>query len=223
MTLSNIGYMSAAAALLGALAALLQATGYALYLRHALRSETRPNPASWLMFAYGTALVVVLETAAGGTWPVLLLPAVCAASSVVVAAVTFRAGATLRTLDQADQVAFGLDIALTIAYVAVWLARALHLVEPRLFTLAGSFLLVGAAATSITSFVPIVRSTYRVPGGERPGPWIVWTAAYAALGAATLLTADAPALLVYPGVNVLLHSLVAGLSLRRMPASELLR
>lgn len=215
--------MPAGAELLGGLSALLQAAGYALYLRHALRSETRPNPASWLMFAYGTALVVALEAASGGTWPVLLLPAVCALSSVGVALVAFQAGATLRALDRADRVAFGLDVTLTIAYLAAWLARALHLVAPRLFTVVGAVLLVGAAATSITSFAPIIRSTYRAPGTERPGPWLVWMAAYLALGATTLLATDAPALLVYPGINVALHALVAGLSLRRTPALRALQ
>ncbi|MDR6624854.1 hypothetical protein [Caulobacter segnis] len=203
------------AALTGLLAGALQAAGYGLYVRHALRAETRPNPASWLMFAYGTALVVVLEAAAGASWPMLLLPAVCAASSIFVAALAFLRGATLRDLDRADFLAFVLDVGCTLAYLAVWAARAGGLVRPDLFELAAVLLLAGAAGTSITSFIPILRGTYRAPDQERPWPWIVWTAAYGALALATLMASAPSALLIYPGINLLLHALVAALSVRR--------
>lgn len=201
--------------LLGLVAGALQAAGYGLYLRHALRAETRPNPASWLMFAYGTGLVVLLEGVSGGAWPVLLLPAICAVSSIVVAAQSLRHGANLRDLDRADLIAFGLDVAITVAYLATWTAQARGLVDPRSFGAVNGLLLAGAAGTSITSFVPILRSTYRAPEYERPGPWIIWTGAYGTLGLVTLLSSASVILLIYPGINLLLHALVAALSVRR--------
>lgn len=209
---------------LGVLAGALQAAGYTLYLRYALRAETTPNPTSWLMFAYGTALVLLLEGTVGGPWPVLLLPAICAVSSIAVAALSFRQGATLRNLDRADLIAFGLDVSLTVAYLTAWSAQAGGFVDPASFGLVNGLLLAGAAGTSITSFAPILRSTYHAPEHERPWPWVVWSMAYGALGLATLLSNAPVTLLIYPGINLVLHALVAVLSVRRrvvwsMPAA----
>lgn len=46
---------------LGIVAAALQAAGYLVYGSRVLRRDILPNPTSWLMFAYGTTLLFILE------------------------------------------------------------------------------------------------------------------------------------------------------------------
>lgn len=198
-----------AAILAGVLAALLQAGGYLLYARGIGRGEVEPNAASWFMFAYGTALVLVVEAVLGGAWHQLLLPGVCAAASIGIAASALRRAASWH-LDGWDSLAFGLDVLLTLAYLG---AYALGALATEASVLLGSIVLIGTGATTVTSFVPILRATYREPSTESAAPWIVWTAAYAVLLAASAWTGGPPALLIYPGICLVLHGLMALLSL----------
>ncbi len=189
-------------------AAALQLLGYALYVRLFVQRRIRPNAASSFMFAYGTALLVLLEWSAGGTWPVLLLPALCASASIVVALLCLRAGAT-EPVDRVEAIAFSADVWLTLFWAA--LAFGYGTIGPY----ATGFLLVGNL-TTLTAFFPVLRSTWTTPMREHPGPWIVWTCAYATL-AATTWAADTgrnAALLVYPLLNVALHASIAALALR---------
>lgn len=196
------------------LAALLQVGGYALYIRHALRGETRPNAASSLMFAYGTGLLVFLEHEAGGSWRVLLLPGVCGVLGIVVAALCFRTRGRV-PITRVEVATFALDLALTVLYVALFIAGHVDASPERREMLAFWFL-VASNATTFTSFAPLMLSTHGEPEREQPGPWIIWSAAYGML--AVVAVADggltAPILLVYPAVNLVLHGAVAVLSTR---------
>ena len=58
----------------GLLAGALQLIGYLLYLRD---EEIEPNPVTWLMFAYGTILLTLLEWDRQASGAELALPAVC--------------------------------------------------------------------------------------------------------------------------------------------------
>ena len=194
---------------LAIIAATLQLLGYALYVGLFVRRRIRPNAASSFMFAYGTALLVLLEWSAGGTWPVLLLPAVCAAASIVVALLCLRAGAT-EPVDRTEAIAFSADVWLT----SLWAALAFG--YGNIGPYATGFLLVGNL-TTLTAFIPVLRSTWRTPGREQPEPWIVWTCAYVTLAATTWKVDGGRnwALLVYPMLNVALHATIAAMALRR--------
>lgn len=196
------------------LAALLQVSGYALYIWHALRDETRPNAASSLMFAYGTGLLVFLEYEAGGSWRVLLLPGVCGVLGIVVAVLCFRTRGRI-PIARIEIAAFALDLALTVLYVALFTIGRADASPERREVLAFWFL-VASNTTTLTSFAPLVLSTHGDPEREQPGPWIIWSAAYGML--ALVAVADggltAPILLVYPAVNLVLHGAIAVLSTR---------
>ena len=193
---------------LGLLAAALQVAGYGLYLRNFLKRAIRPNAASFLMFAYGTSFLLFLEYKNNATWELLALPAVCAVISVFVAGLCFRRNATERT-DRVEALAFSTDLWLTVAYAAL----ALGLADPTRFHVG---FLIATNLTALTCFVPIIRSTWQAPYRELPGPWLVWTLAYATLGLATWLADGGrnPVLLVYPLLNMVLHGIVALLTLR---------
>jgi hypothetical protein len=189
-------------------AALLQAVGYILYARLFLRKVIRPNAASSFMFAYGTALLVLLEYSDGASWPVLALPATCACLSVGIALLCLRKRAT-DPVDRVEATAFSADVWLT----ALWAAIAFGYGDISPFS--AGFLLAGNV-TTLTAFFPVLRSTWRTPERERPEPWLVWTAAYSLLGVVTLLADQGrhPALLAYPLLSVALHGSVALMSLR---------
>jgi uncharacterized protein len=195
--------------ILGGCAALLQVCGYMLYIRNIFTKSILPNAASFLMFAYGTAFVFLLEWQSGATPGMLALPGACAAMSVVIAALCLRKGAT-EPVDGVEKLTFGIDVALTAGYGAALAAFGQNPAFALLF-------LVGLNATTFTAFFPLLRSTYRFPKRERPGPWIIWTAAYACLTAATLAASglQSPALLVYPVANLALHAALVVLSLRK--------
>jgi hypothetical protein len=193
---------------IGAVAAVLQALGYAIYIKHFLNHRIRPNAASFFMFAYGTSLLALLEWQSGAGWQLLLLPGVCASLSVIVALMCVPRGAT-DPIDRVEAIAFSTDLWLTVGYVALLYWNS----HPSGFA---SWFLIATNLTAVTCFLPVVRSTWNAPERELPGPWVVWTLAYAALTAATV-QADGGrhlSLLIYPLLNMLLHGSVAILALR---------
>ena len=193
---------------LAIVAAALQALGYVLYARLFLKKAIRPNAASSFMFAYGTALLVLLEFGDGASWPILALPATCAALSVGIALLCMRKRAT-DPVDKVEAVAFSADVWLTVLWAAI--AFGYGNISP----FSAGFLLAGNV-TTLTAFFPVLRSTWRTPERERPEPWLVWTAAYSVLTVVTLLADQGrhPALLVYPLLSVALHGSIAWMSLR---------
>lgn len=197
---------------MGAIAAILQITGYLVYLWYFYRKKVRPNAASWLMFTYGTALLAFLEYENGSPLPLLLLPAACAAMSIVVALMCLRQNATDRT-DRFEIMVFSADLGLTLLYAALTLTISGNYLPEWLVAL----FLVAVNLTSVTCFLPILRSTWTHPEREAAAPWLVWTVAYGYLALATW-TIDGgkhPALLLYPIMNAVLHATVGMLALRR--------
>jgi SET domain len=190
----------------GLLAAALQVVGYIFYIRRFVKNTIRPNAASWLMFAYGTALLTMLEYANGALWPVLALPVVCAVMSVAVAGMCMRKDAT-DPVDRVEQLVLSADVILTIAFAAATLGVALTSLPHSVFLILGN-------VTTFTAFIPILRSTWAAPKRETAGPWLAWSLAYFALALATLWSdhLNNPQLLIYPVMSVILHGAVAGLS-----------
>jgi SET domain len=195
---------------MGVCAALLQVTGYSLYIRNFLRQAIRPNAASFMMFSYGTSLLAFLEWRNSAGLPVLLLPVVCAAMGIVVAAMCLRKGATER-IDLFEAVAFTTDLWLTIiyAYFAFGFGDVSRYV---------AFFLIVTNLTTISCFTPLIRSTWNAPARELPGPWIVWAAAYSLLCVVTwgVDRGQHPVLMIYPMMNAVLHGLIALLSVRKV-------
>jgi hypothetical protein len=194
---------------LGLIAAVLQVAGYVIYIRNFRRDVIKPNAASFFMFAYGTSLLTFLEWKSGASLALLALPFACAALGIVVALMCLRAGAT-EPIDRFEAHAFWTDIWLTIFYMGL----ALGLGDAEAFVV--PFLIV-TNLSAIVCFVPILRSTWHSPERELPGPWIVWTAAYAMLAFVTILSDGLanPVLLLYPLLNMALHLAMLFLTLRK--------
>jgi hypothetical protein len=196
--------------ILGVSAAALQVFAYCVYIRLFIRGEIRPNAASWLMFAYGTALMTFLEWRNQATRSELLLPIACSSMSVIVAVLCLRQRAT-EPIQTNEKVVFGADLLLTVLYVVA----GLILVRSQ-EGLATAFLLAGNV-TTVTSFAPLVRSTWLSPTREDATPWWIWTVAYATLFMSSVISTGVThvELLLYPGLCALLHGLVAFFSQRK--------
>lgn len=194
---------------LGVLAAIFQISGYLLYIRNFLKRSIRPNAASYLMFAYGTSLVAFLAWQNGAVLAELLLLFACATMSVIVALMCLRKNAT-EPVDRFEAVIFSADLWLTIGFAVLVFADADKAAYAAIFLFLGNI-------TTLTSFMPILRSTWRDPRREQPLPWLIWSLAYMLLTAATLVTTgfEQPVLLMYPLANVALHVAMALFSLRK--------
>lgn len=193
---------------LGIAAAILQVAGYWVYLRNFVKQRIRPNAASFLMFSYGTWLLVFLEWRNGAEWPVLALPITCAAMGIVVALMCLRKGAT-EPVDRVEAIAFSADLWLTLIYAwfALGLGDASGIAVP---------LLIVGNITTFTCFIPVLRSTWLTPHRERPGPWIIWTCAYGLLAVVTMAAGGLsnPVLLLYPVLSFFLHGAIAMMLIR---------
>ncbi|MFZ1988095.1 MAG: hypothetical protein WAV21_03645 [Minisyncoccia bacterium] len=162
------------------------------------------------MFAYGTAILTVLEWDRDATISLLLLPIVCATLSNRVALLCWQQGRMKWPENFIDRFAFLVDIFLTAGYVLAWLLSSrgyISEVERERFVLV--FLLCTNAST-LVSFVPLVREALVNPGHEHPTPWAIWSTAYATLGIVTILEFGfMTELLIYPVMNAVLHGSVA--------------
>lgn len=200
---------------LAVVAGLLQALGYAVYFFKSVRHETEPNPTTWLMFAYGTTLLTVLEWDREATPTLLILPIVCATLSVGVAILCKVRGTLKWPSDQYSRAALMTDVSLTVGYVLVALASFTPFVTDEQRTvLALAFLVLTNMSTAV-SFVPLLKDTWEDPKSEHPLAWSIWTMAYSTLGIVTFLEKGAwTELMIYPVSCALLHGLVGLFALR---------
>lgn len=194
----------------------LMLLGYAFYIGLSLKRDVDPNPTTWVMFAYGTALLFFLELdTLSWQWSdgitvelvILLTPAACALSSIYVAFLCFKRGTWKLIPDEwKDGVSFATDVLLTIGYVTAWILLALNYISSGDRELWTIIFLVGSNLTTLTAFYPILRHTKRDPSVERALPWMIWTASYVTLGVVTMYQHGLlSVLMIYPALNSVLH------------------
>ncbi|HVL18879.1 MAG TPA: hypothetical protein VM387_12805, partial [Gemmatimonadales bacterium] len=208
---------------IGLLAGLLQLVGYLLYVRD---EEIEPNPVTWLMFAYGTMLLTVLEWDRQASAAVLALPVVCSSMALFVAARCWRRARRADPSrwwprewwpdDWRDRASFQADLALTALYLAAAALTYSRWIGEGARETAVIVFLVGANLTTLTAFFPLLRGVVEDPSQERSTPWAVWAAAYALLGVTTYAVQGEiwSELMLYPVLNTVLHGSVAVLSRR---------
>lgn len=195
---------------LGIAAALLQVAGYAFYGSKVLSRDIRPNAASWLMFAYGTSLLLFLEWDRDATLPLLILPGVCAILSILIAFQALRKAGGWVPAEPVERMSLALDVSLTALYVCAWLLLVNGIIVESQKSAAEILILACWNVGVLTAFFPLLRQVYHHPHTEHALPWISWTGAYLLLTAATLLATGAPnELLLYPLLHVLVHGFVA--------------
>lgn len=196
---------------LGLLAAALQAIGYLVYGFKVLRKEILPNPASWLMFAYGTTFLFVLEWDRDASLALLALPAVCAVLSIAIALYCLRKVRRAWWPEHGlEKFSFSLDVLLTIAYLFTWMLLAQGTIAVADKDWADTFILLCWNIGIFTAFFPLLRQVYLHPATEHVTPWIIWTCAYATLAMVTVMQQPAfDELILYPLINTLVHGFIA--------------
>lgn len=194
-------------ACIGIIAGALQILGYVVYIFKTLKKEVEPNPTSWLMFAYGTAIIAVLEFDRGAKWTLLFLPVCCALLSVTVATICWRRGTMKWPKKLSDRFSFLADVLLTIGYAGSWMLVKANMLSDQEREISALAFLICSNLTTFTAFWPMLRETRANPVSESVLPWIIWTGAYATLTAATLLESGfQPELVIYPAINVIIHA-----------------
>lgn len=203
------------------IAGLLQALGYATYIWKSLKGEVDPNPTTWLMFAYGTTFLTILEWDQNAKWQLLILPCVCAVLSLGVAYLCWKRGTLRWPEDRTGRVSIFIDLTLTVGYIATAiLSMNGSLDQSQRTALVIAFLALSNASTAV-SFAPMFKSTWNDPTEEHYLPWSIWTVAYATLGVATYLEqGKADEFLIYPVSCAILHGIVALLSLRAVKRTK---
>ena len=199
-------------------ASVLHAIAYLIYLRYAFLEEVRPNPTSWLMWAYGTALVILLEWDQEASRAVILLPVVCAVCSIIVALFCWRRGRLRWPEVPSDRAAFMLDLVFTALYVFLIVFDTRGLISTSDEVFAKSILLILAGGSTLLSYWPILRSTRRNPQNEHWLAWAIWTVAYLILLVVTIATHgnsfDSIQFWVYPSSCLVLTGAVGFYALR---------
>lgn len=201
---------------LAILSGVLQITGYVLYLYKVTKRDIDPNPTGWLMFAYGTLTLTILEWDLGAAWELLILPISCAILSIVVASVCWKRGTLKWPKHRADSSAFILDVLLTIFYVMAWALTSFDLVTSETRVLATTLFLVGSNLTTLTAFAPLLRNVFVNPHDEHHLPWLVWSGAYFSLAIVTFFQEGFfTTLMIYPILNLVLHASMSFFSTNR--------
>lgn len=188
----------------GILAGIFQFFGYVVYYRLVIRNEVRPNPLTWLMLAYGTVILTILEWDNGASVGMLILPITCSLCGFGVAVLIWRkAYKEVRVLKQGikwycfwptewkfkndwDGYSFLGDLILTGLYIAAWALSLIGWISPESRMWAALVFLVISNLTTFTSFTPILRQVWSDPKSEKWLPWAIWTIAYMFLFLETL-------------------------------------
>ena len=199
----NAGISSSLGAGLGIAAAVLSMSAFLVYIRDILKGAIVPNRASWIVWE-----VVILTGAASysvstGDWAKSLIAltdvAICSATCVLVLA--RHKGGSFGTT---DKLALGFTTLAMIAWATLGSATVANIL---------------VQCAGLLGFGPTILSVWRVPQHEQPLAWWLWTAGYGALFATVLLRWDGqPWNLVYPGLGVLFHPIVAILATRKSTA-----
>lgn len=204
-------------------AGVLQFVGYGFAIVFAILKKTMPHPLTWLMFAYGTAVIFLLEYSLGIAWPLLILPAVCALCSLFMVAIIAAYGGFNRKIDALDWYVLGFDVALTVAWGTIWLLMEFGVIGEMGFYLANVTITFLWTMGVATSFNPMVRDTRANPEHERSTPWLIWTTAYCSVLVATIIEywnpetgrLEGAEYLAYPLVNLGYHFAIGILAMRK--------
>lgn len=196
----------------GVTAFLLHLLAYGMYAREVLRERVKPNAATWGMWLVGS--VVEWQTydhMMGAHWSTSALPFACVLGLVAIFAATIASqmrerarGSTKKVYHKPEWQDWGL---VSFDLFALWLWLSFDMAEQ-----ANTI----AVATTIVTFIPIWRTTWREPQSERPAMWLIWSAAYACMFTALLLGESENMWWqgFYPAYYFLLHGVVAILAYR---------
>lgn len=185
---------------LGVLIGVIHLLGYWIYYRmSSLHKETSPNTASWSIWAFGSIINLLTYASMSNDWVKDILPAVCSLACIVVYVGYLRQG-KFKMPGLTDILIFSTDIVATI----VWLVANSPLIGN-----------MACQASTILSYLPIIRETMKDPRKEKPLPWFIWTAAYGLDVILVIMRWQQWGDVVYPAVSFILCLIMLIIANRR--------
>ena len=188
--------------ILGVCAGILQVTGYFSYFKKIGIGRVKPNAASWGIWAFGAVLESSSYVFASGDWVKNMLPIACSISAVVLFLACLRGG----HFERLTRFEWFLAVLDCLAIFIWWRYESA--------VYANLFLVI----TAVISFVPLFVDVWNDPMVEDSRPWVIWTIAYTVLAVVVMLRWEKWEDIVYPGIFIILHAVVAVLALdKRVP------
>jgi len=183
-----------------AAAVVFQLAGHLTYMRLVARDRVKPNATAWGIWA-ATSFLDALNYSAMTSGDVFkdALPWTCALSCVITFLVCLFIG-RIRFPEWHDLITVGFSS------VALYVWKGLDRVVNANIIM---------QLDNVTSFLPIIGSTWRKPHEEHPLAWGLWTLSYL-LGTIVVLLryTGQPVELLYPMLSVFLHGTVFILAIR---------
>ena len=187
--------------LLGIAAGLLQLVSFALYNRQIFRGTSRPNTATWTLWAFLTVLSASSYAVMTADLAKYFLPVASALATLCTFGYSLFAG-KFRRMDFWDWLvlAFGMIA----VFVWWWFQSATYT----------NLIVVGAVAIS---FIPLYRAVWKDPTVEKALPWYLWATAYGMITLVVVLRWTGQYQdLVYPIAGICLHATVALMTRRKV-------
>lgn len=201
---------------IGLLSGALQFLGYIFYIKKTGKDEISPNPTTWLIFAFDTTLLTILEGVAGAKISILFLPIMCSAGALYVAWLIRRSGKLTWPTDSVDAYILKIGIFIGLAYSIIFTLWHFSFVPASFLYFTGFIFLILSNINTFVAFIPIIREVHKDPLHEHAGPWTIWTIAYLLLGIVTFMEVGTEIsgliFYMYPLSCLVLHGLIAYLS-----------
>lgn len=192
--------MENTAVFLGILAGALHLVAFGIYNRQIFKGTSKPNAATWTLWAILTVLNFTSYKAMSGDWVKSFLPTASSLACVATFVVALFKG-KLSRLNIYDSAALFIGL---VAAGAWWY-----------FNSATSANLIMQVAVLI-SFVPTYRGVWQDPKTEKALPWFIWSSAYILSIAVVVMRWQGQYQdLVYPVNCLILHAVVGVLARRR--------
>lgn len=201
---------------LGFLSGVIQLVGYLYYIKKTHNDDISPNPTTWLIFAFDTTLLAILEAVAGADIALLFLPFMCAIGAIYVAFLLRKSGRLQWPNDKIDDYILSIGIFIASAYSIIFFLWQNNFIAIEYVAWAGYIFLILSNVNTFVAFVPIIREVYTNPSHEHAGPWTIWTIAYTLLTIVTYYevgsTLNGLIFYLYPVSCLILHGTIAVLS-----------
>jgi hypothetical protein len=180
----------------GIIASLLHVAAYSIYVRQAIRGTSKPNAASWAVWAFLATLNALTYREMTGDW-IAALQFTVGSGALILAFLAMLFVGRFGRLNRADWFLLGMGVLAS----AVWWR----------FQSAASANMILLAAFVI-SFVPTWKQIYRRPEDERPLTWYMWAAGYGLTVLIALARVNTPLALFMPLFDCLSHGSIGVLS-----------
>jgi hypothetical protein len=172
----------------------MQLFGYWVYVATA----EKPNTGSWAIWTFSAIVDFASYAVMTQDWVKNILPAACALACIVTFVYCLFRGKFTK-LDRTEWVFFGLDSSITVtwAFTSATVANLLF------------------QASTVISFIPIIRGLQMGKDREHYLPWLIWTVAYFLFLISVTLRLQDWTELAYPVSHVITHFVVLMIALEQ--------